>query len=87
MLTHIEPNDLRRTRQFIRAWILREDGAWFELAQYHDIGFDKHGPADLAAFLGLDVGKVFPIHYDISEVVVGIPEVVRGTIPAEPVER
>jgi hypothetical protein len=41
----------------------------------------------LAGFLGLHVEEVFPIRYDISGVAVGLDEVVRGEIPAEPAER
>lgn len=78
--------NVRQTRQFLTVSV--ELGhRWFHLVRYFDAARDRYGPAGLAAFLGLAVEEVFPISYDISAVARGLPEVVRGKIPAEPEER
>jgi hypothetical protein len=56
----------------------------FHPARYFDIDRDRSGPGQLAGLLSLPVADVFPIRYDLSGVAVGHPEVVRGSIDAEP---
>jgi len=87
MLANVSLNNVRSTEQFLFVSVLRDDGSVFHLARYHDIDRESSGPSALADFLGLDVDQVFPISYDISEVAVGLPEVVRGEVPAEPREQ
>lgn len=64
-----------------------KDSRWFELARYHDADFERRSPAELAKFIGLPVSDIFPIKYDISDVAVGDPAVLKGTVRAEPEER
>ena len=86
LLGNVSLHDARMTREFLTLSVLH-DGAWFHLARYHDADFDRRGPAQLAARFDLPVAEVFPIRYDISAAAVGVPEVVRGLILAEPAER
>jgi len=74
------------TRHFLCLWI-ESDGQWFSLARYHDADFEKRSPAKLSEFLGLALGDVFPIEYDISNIAVGNEAVVRGTILEAPEEQ
>jgi len=60
---------------------------WFHLARYHDITYQRDGPAALAAALGRTVAEVFPIAYDVTDIVDGEPAALRGEIVAEPKER
>jgi hypothetical protein len=57
------------------------------MARYHDIESDKRGPSVLASLLGMSVDDVFPISYDISELCIGNPAVLVGTIYKEPHEK
>ena len=85
-LGNVELNDPRSTREFavISVW---RDGTWFHLARYFDVDFERRGPEHLAEHLGLPVGEVFPLQYDLAGVAAGHPEVVEGRIEAEPAER
>jgi hypothetical protein len=86
LLGNLDLADPRASQEFaaLSAW---RGGAWFHLARYFDPDRHERGPAQLAAFLGLPVADVFPVRYDLSGVAVGHPEVVRGTIDAEPAVR
>ena len=53
---------------------LFKDRSWFHLARYHDIDYNRRGPDQLAAFLGLDIDRVFPIKFQI-DYVAGLPNV------------
>jgi hypothetical protein len=86
LLGNIELHDVRATREFATLSVCR-GGSWFQLNRYFDPGYERHGPEQLARFLGLPRAEVFPILYDISAVAVGHPEVVRGRITAEPEAR
>src|SRR5262249_1863196 len=83
LLGNVDLNDVRVTREFATLAVCR-DGSWFQLMRYFDPGYDRHGPDQLAQFLGLSRDEVFPIRYDISGVALGHPEVVKGTIGDEP---
>ena len=87
MLGNIDPTNPRLTEHFLTVSVFRSDGALFHLARYHDLDAIERGPAALAAFLGLSLKAVFPLSYDVSAIVTGLPEVVRGTITSEPRER
>jgi len=86
MLSNISLGNLRLTKHFLCVGI-EKDGRWFELARYHDVDFERRSPTELAKFLGLLVSEVFPIEYDISQFAIGLPAILRGTIPETPEER
>lgn len=86
ILGNVDLNDLLASREFttLTVWI---DHHWFHLARYFDIGRDQSGPEQMAAKLGLPVSAVFPIRYDLTGLAIGLPEVIRGQIEAEPDNR
>ena len=86
VLGNIDLHKPRSTEHFITLSVFRSDGTQFYLARYFDPDFFERGPVALAAFLGLEVSAIFPITYDISSFVIGVPEVARGIINAEPRE-
>jgi len=86
VLVNVSLSSPRKTKQFLAIWV-EKDGKWFELARYFDVDYQRRGPDQLASFLGLPAEAVFPIVYDISDVAIGHPHVVRGTILREPEER
>ena len=86
MLGNVDLAVARRHREFVGVSVCKDDH-WFHLARYFDVDYDEAGPSALAEFLGLSVTDVFPLRYDISAITVGLPEVMRGSIPAEPLAR
>ena len=72
----------RHNRQFMSVSIYR-DGAWYYLLRPVLVDQTTSGPSGLARFLGLSLGDVFPIRYDISDVAIGLPRAVRGEIVLE----
>jgi hypothetical protein len=84
ILSNLELSTPELNCHFLSISILGPRGQRFHLARYHDVAYAAYGPVALAAFLGLTVSEVFPIAYDVSTLVVGPSEVVRGLIPAEP---
>ena len=86
VLCNLTPSSPRKTAQFLAVWI-SIDGQWFHLARYFDADYDQRGPQQLADAMGLGVEEVFPISYDVSDVVLGDPDVMAGTILAEPAEQ
>lgn len=86
VLGNVDLTDLRLTRQFLTLSLYIHN-AWFHLARYHDCDMEERGPGALARRLGLPLSEVFPIRYDVSHVVIGDPNAVRGAVPAEPSER
>jgi len=86
ILNNVSLKSMRSTKHFLGVWI-EKDGRWFELARYHDADFERRSPAELARFIGLPVSDVFPIKYDITDVAIGDPAVLKGTVEAEPEER
>ena len=83
LLGNIDLTNPELTAHFLSLSVLHAD-RWFHLARYHDPGWVEHGPGALASFLGLAVPQIFPLSYDISRWCIGLSEVVRGEIPAEP---
>jgi len=53
---------------------------WVPLDRPGDFKVEMYGPEAFARRLGLSVGQVFPIAYDISDCCVGDKDAVRGTI-------
>jgi hypothetical protein len=86
VLANLRLSSPYKTKHGLAVWI-ENDGRWFELARYFDVDYERRGPDQLAAFLGLPLDEVFPIVYDISDVAIGHPDVVKGTILREPEER
>ena len=60
---------------------------WFRLARYHDPDRRSHGPRALARVLGLRLADVFPIAYDLREILGGRGAALQGLIPAVPERR
>lgn len=85
-LSNVSLRNARSTSQFLTLSI-ENKGDWFHLGRYHDVDYDERGPKQLAEFLGLPITSVFPILYDISNVVSADPALVKGSIPLEPQER
>lgn len=86
MLGNISLGSARYTKQFATLSVAVGE-RWFHLARYFDVGYSERSPLVLANALGLPVEDVFPISYDLTGIAVGLPEVVRGEITAEPKER
>jgi hypothetical protein len=82
LLGNLDLRNARSTRHFLTV-SFNCDGNWFDLARYHDVDYSRRGPEQLAGFLGRSISDIFPITYDISASAHGLPEVVRGTIPAK----
>jgi|WetSurSiteA1Bulk_404760.scaffolds.fasta_scaffold38833_2 hypothetical protein len=70
VLGNIDLENPELNQHFLSLSIVREDGAMFHLARYHDPDFDSNGPNALARFLGLTVAELFPISYCIESSVV-----------------
>ena len=86
-LGNFDPAQSRRAQHFLTLSVFRSDGAQFHLARYHDFDAAERGPTALASFLGLSVDAIFPISYDVTSVVAGPSDSLRGLITAEPRER
>jgi hypothetical protein len=83
---NVDLRGARSTHHFLKLSLYIDD-AWFHLARYHDFDVAERGPVALARRLGLQLSDVFPIKYDLSQVAMGDPDVVRGAVLAEPSER
>lgn len=82
-LENIDVNNPTFTQHFITLSI-ENNGRWFTLSRYHDFDYESNGPKTLAEFLDLSIDMVFPIYYDITNVVVGNNESLSGYIFKEP---
>jgi hypothetical protein len=60
------------------------DKRWFPLARYHDVAIDDWGPAKLAAFMNKDIAGIFPIKFDLREVLQSNSNALVGMVLAEP---
>lgn len=87
LFDNIELQNQQMTEQFIGLTIIKENGDRFFLSRYFDSNYDTHGPDALALFLEMPVDDVFPITYDISELVIGIEKVTKGIIQKENPEK
>jgi hypothetical protein len=86
MLANLDARDATSTQHFLAASLWTGE-QWFHLARYHDITYKRDGPGALAAALGRTVADIFPIAYDVTEIVDGDSAALRGEIVAEPTER
>lgn len=84
ILFGIDLASAERTEQFIAPAFWLEE-KWWHLSERPFVSaegtLEKHGPAELAAKLGLTIAEVFPIAYDISALAVGPGKIVCGQIP------
>jgi hypothetical protein len=87
MIGNIDVRDPRRTKLFLGVRLLLPSGQWFHLARHFDVDYDTNGPQAFAAALGMPLDRVFPIHYDLSDILMGDPASVVGQLPAVPSER
>jgi hypothetical protein len=83
-LGNLDAHRAEQTRQFLVLGVFGADGEAFILARYFDAWVDAAGPHALATFMGLPVGEIFPIAYDVSSLVSGDPLCTRGLITLEP---
>jgi hypothetical protein len=83
ILGNLDLASAERTAHFLALSVLHREH-WFHLARYHDPWSAERGPNELASFLGMAVHEVFPLTYDITSWCLGLANVVRGTLPAEP---
>lgn len=86
LLGNIDLHNKLSTDHFLTLSV-EKGGRWFDLARYHDVDYARRGAGQLAQFLALPVTRIFPIVYDLSDVVSADPGVVRGSIPLEPYEK
>lgn len=86
LIGNIDADDPRLTEHFITLSVER-NGQWFTLARYHDVDYAENGPEALARFLGLPVGDMFPISYDVRKYVRGDPAALAGKVLKEPREK
>ena len=86
LLGNIDVNNPRSTEHFLSLSIFGARECFY-LSRYHDLGYATNGPAQLAAFLGLNVDEVFPIQYDVSAYSRGDAAALRGAIRSSPRER
>jgi hypothetical protein len=66
---------------------VHRNGEWFPLARYHDIQIEEYGPNRMAAFMGKPVEDVFPIVYDLREVLNSASTSLVGAIRSSPLLR
>jgi hypothetical protein len=79
IMSNIYLDNSRETAQLMSMGIYDRNEC-FPLARYFDVDFERRGPDKLAEFLDLPLDQVFPMSYDISDVAIGLSEVLRGTI-------
>lgn len=86
IIGNVDTTSQQLTEHFLTLSIY-SNGKWFSLARYHDFNYNEKGPDALASFLGLNPDSIFPIHYDIRNLVVGHPAFLDGLIQKEPVNK
>src|SRR5260370_4825795 len=86
MIGNVDVGDPRATEHFLTLSVER-GGKWFTLSRYHDFDYANNGPEALGRFLRVPIDAVFPIHYDITKLVIGDPRALAGNILIEPRER
>lgn len=87
LLGNIDLADPVSTEHFLTISAFRSSGERFDLARYHDVDYERRGPAALAAFLGLHLEAVFPIRYEISDIAFGHADCLSRSVPAVPASR
>jgi hypothetical protein len=87
LLGNIDLADPVWTEHFLTITIFGPSGQRFDLARYHDVDYGRHGPAALAAFLGLPLEAIFPMRYDLSDIALGHAQCLSRGVPAVPASR
>ena len=64
---------------------IERGGYWFPLARYHDVSIENYGPTQLAEFIGKSVKEVFPIVYDLREVLGADSSLLVGIVREAPI--
>lgn len=86
LIGNVLPSDSQATKHLLTLSVLTSSG-WFTLARYHDFDYSTNGPKKLAQKLSLPLSAVFPISYDIRNVVVGIDSALNGEVCADATEK
>ena len=86
MFSNVDISDEKLTRHFITFSLLKGE-KWIHLARYFDADYRKRGPAALAKQLKMELNDVFPISYDLSDIVSNPPNWLSGNIPSSPSEK
>lgn len=73
----------KKYRHHFRSLTIFAKGKRFHLAKYFQLWYETKGPDAFARFLGKRTKDVFPIAYDLSGLVKGPEDVVRGTFAAK----
>jgi hypothetical protein len=84
LLGNIDLASREKTTHFLAISFFGAKGLAFDLARYHDVDASQRSPKALAAFLNLRVKDVFPIEYDVSELVLADAHLARGLIDVQP---
>jgi hypothetical protein len=82
-LGNIDVSNEISTKHFMTVAVL-VNGEWVPLARYHDLDSQEAGPKNLADKLGKPLTKVFPIKFDVQNVVRHAPSWLKGIIEADP---
>jgi len=79
--------DANLNDHFLTLAIFRNEEERFDLARYHDPDFATRGPEQLAMFLGLRVGEVFPVRVELERTVIAGTDSFSAQVLAEPRRR
>jgi hypothetical protein len=82
VIQHLNPGDPEATEHLMHV-SLDVGGEWFHLARYHD-ALQRDNPRALAKRLGCKPEEIFPIRYDVSDVLIGNEAATRGEIRLRP---
>ena len=86
LISSASANSARHNQHLATVAILWRD-RWFRLAHYIEFDRETRSPEQLAKFIGLTLGDVFPISYDLRHAVRGTEEALVGRLFAEQKER
>ena len=83
VLQSVDVGDALFTKHFGSVMLFLPSGQ-FHLSRYHHPEIEQRGAQPMAAALGLSLGDVFPIRYDLTGIVEGPPQIVMGCIEEPP---
>ena len=75
------------SKHWRKAYLLRSDGKWFELARYHDYNWSTKGPERCAYFFRSTVHAMFPLRFDISHLSATASSSLVGVFESDPKDR
>ena len=84
LLGNVDLASREKTAHFLAISFFGTKGLTFDLERYHDVDASQRSPEALAAFLKLRVEDVFPIEYDISQLVLADEHLARGVVNVQP---